>query len=198
METRGKEHKELTGRQLDGLTAMVALAVFLYVVKAFVPLWGSTTALSEPFLKKDKGMLTIALKIDGQERGVYSMPAGATISDLMFILGRANLPDFDRSRGARRLQTGDEVCLTSVASSPPVVGRMSAAQSLAVGVPVDINTSGFEDLVLVPGIGEKTAARIIGLRAAKGRLRSLDELKELSGIREKKFEKLKKYFFVAP
>jgi competence protein ComEA len=80
----------------------------------------------------------------------------------------------------------------------PQVGKMSAAQSLALDLPIDINKAGFEDLVLVPGIGEKTAVQIIALREAKGSLRSLEELQELSGMKEKKFDKLKKYFFALP
>jgi competence protein ComEA len=192
------QREQLTGQQLDGLTALVALAVFFTVINISVPRWGSSATPTEPFSKKEKGTLTIALNMDGQERGVYFMPPGTTISNLTRAIGATSLPKFDSEVYSHRLLTGDKVYLTSVASSPPVIGRMSAAQSLALDLPVDINIASFEDLVLVPGIGERTAGRIIALRGAKGSLRSLEELKELSGMKERKFDSVKKYFFALP
>lgn len=198
-----EEQLELTGQQAGGLAVMVALAVLLYVVNILIPLGGSSATRAEPFSTREKGMLTIALNMNGQERGVYFMPPGATISDLMLAI-RTTIPaKFGRDMGSRRLLNGDAVYLTSVApalGTPflercPHVGKMSAAQSLALDLPVDINKASFEDLILVPGIGEKTAAQIIALREAKGSLHSLEELQELSGMKEKKFDKLKKYFF---
>jgi competence protein ComEA len=193
-----REQRELTGQQLDGLAVMVALAVFFTVINTFLPRWGSSATPTEPFSKKEKGTLTIALNMDGQERGVYFMPPGATIADLMPVIGTTSSPEFDAGIGSRRLLTGDKVYLTSVVSSSPVMGRMSAAQSLALDLPININQASFEDLVLVPGIGERTAAQIVVNRVAKGGFRSLEELKELSGIKEKKFDTLRKYFLALP
>ena len=192
-----KDQKELTGEQLNGLTALVALAVFSMVIKIFIPFLGASATLPEPFFKKEPGILTIALDIDGRERGVYSLPPGATVKNLMNATGTTLLSEFDVGIGSHKLLTGDKVYLSSV-SSATVVGRMTAAQSLALDLPMDINKASVEDLVLVPGIGEKTAERIINLRVTKGRFHSLDELMELSGIRDKKFGKLKKYFFAVP
>lgn len=201
-----KRHIELTGRQAYGLAVMVALAVLLYVINILMPLGGASATPAEPFSKREKGMLTIALNMDGQERGVYFMPPGATVFDLMTAIRTTIPPEFERGLGSHRLLTGDEIYLTSVApalGTPffercPHIGKMSAAQSLALDLPVDINKAGFEDLVLVPGISEKTAAQIIALRESKGSLRSLEELQELSGMKEKKVDKLKKYFFALP
>jgi competence protein ComEA len=193
-----KEHLELTGKQSDGLAAMLALAVLLYVVNILMPLWGSSTTSAEPFSKREKGMLTIALNMDGQERGVYFMPPGTTISDLMPAL-RPSIPvEYDRGIVSRRLLTGDKIYLTRVAFSSPIIGQMGAAQLLALDLPMDINKASLEELILVPGIGERIAAQIIALRGAKGSLRSLEELQELTGIKETKFDKLKSYFFALP
>jgi competence protein ComEA len=190
--------EQLTDQQLDGLAAMVALAVFFTVINIFAPRWGSSSTPTEPFSKREEGSLTIALNMDKQERGVYFMPPGATISDFMPAIGTTIPLELNAGIGSRRLVAGDKVYLNSVESFPLVIGRMSAAQSLALGLPINLNQASFEDLVLVPGIGERTAARIIALREAKGRFRSREELKELSGIKEKKFDAVKKYFFVAP
>ncbi|MDP2267556.1 MAG: helix-hairpin-helix domain-containing protein, partial [Deltaproteobacteria bacterium] len=192
------EHLELTGQQSDGLAVMVVLAVLLYVLNIPMPLERSSNAPDEPFSKGEKGTMTIALSVDGQERGVYFMPPGATLSDLMPAI-RTTIPrEFDSDIGSHQLLTGDNIHLTVVAPSSPVIGKMSAAQSLALDLPIDINKVSFEELILVPGIGERTAAQIIALRGAKGSLRSLDELQELTGIKEIKFAKLKNYFFASP
>ncbi len=68
---------------------------------------------------------------------------------------------------------------------------MAAAKRLALGIPIDINRSSLEDLVLVPGIGEKTAEKILEQRNANGTFRKLDELMLVKGIKEKRFEKLR-------
>ncbi len=49
---------------------------------------------------------------------------------------------------------------------------------------------------MLPGIGIKTAERILAYRKASGRFNSIDELLEVKGIGNSKFDKIKKYIFV--
>ncbi|MBI5236062.1 MAG: helix-hairpin-helix domain-containing protein [Deltaproteobacteria bacterium] len=56
--------------------------------------------------------------------------------------------------------------------------------------PININTATFDELVLLPGIGDKTATRIIERRDRIGAFNSLDELKEIKGIGQAVVEKL--------
>ncbi len=48
----------------------------------------------------------------------------------------------------------------------------------------------------LPGIGEKTASNIIEFRNSRSGFNNLTELKEVKGIGETKFEKIKKYLFI--
>ena len=48
----------------------------------------------------------------------------------------------------------------------------------------------------MPGIGKKTAEKIIELREKKGKLENLNELLEVKGIGKKKLEVIKKYIFI--
>ena len=66
---------------------------------------------------------------------------------------------------------------------------MSADKRLALGIPIDLNRSSLEDLVLVPGIGEKTAAKIVEERGLNGTFGNLEELMRVKGIKEKRLEK---------
>jgi competence ComEA-like helix-hairpin-helix protein len=61
---------------------------------------------------------------------------------------------------------------------------------------ININTAGITEFVKLPGIGEKTAEKIIQLRNQKGKFRKLEELMEVRGIGEVKFNKIKMYLYI--
>ncbi len=61
---------------------------------------------------------------------------------------------------------------------------------------IDINKATFDQLEVLPGIGPKLAQRIIKYRETHGSFKSLEELKQIKGIGEKKFEKIKPYIYI--
>lgn len=61
---------------------------------------------------------------------------------------------------------------------------------------VDLNSIGKELLTKLPGIGEKTAERIIEYREKHGKFRNLSELLNIKGIGEAKLEALKEYLII--
>ena len=61
---------------------------------------------------------------------------------------------------------------------------------------ININTAGINEFVKLPGIGEKTAEKIIQLRNQKGKFRKLEDLMEVKGIGEVKFNKIKVYLYI--
>ena len=58
---------------------------------------------------------------------------------------------------------------------------------------ININTATLEDLELLPYIGPTLSRRIISYREKYGRFKTIEELKKVSGIGEKTFEKIKEY-----
>lgn len=56
---------------------------------------------------------------------------------------------------------------------------------------ISINNSPIEELIKLPGIGEKTALKIIEYRQNNNGFKYLEELKNVNGIGDKKYEKIK-------
>ncbi|MFH1197190.1 MAG: ComEA family DNA-binding protein [bacterium] len=61
---------------------------------------------------------------------------------------------------------------------------------------ININSAGIKELASLPGIGEKTAAKIIEYRNVHGRFKSLKEIMNVKGIGEGKFAELKDFIIV--
>lgn len=61
---------------------------------------------------------------------------------------------------------------------------------------VNINTATQEQLESLPGIGPATASKIITYRKEKGRFNKIEDVKEVSGIGDAKFEKMKDFITV--
>jgi competence ComEA-like helix-hairpin-helix protein len=61
---------------------------------------------------------------------------------------------------------------------------------------IDLNSADVNLLCSLPGIGIKTAEKIISLRNKKGSFNSIEELLEVKGIGQVKLERIKKYLFV--
>ena len=57
---------------------------------------------------------------------------------------------------------------------------------------MNINTASQTELETLNGIGPSLAAKIIEYRAKNGKFKSIDDLRNVSGIGESKFESIKK------
>lgn len=56
---------------------------------------------------------------------------------------------------------------------------------------ININTATIEELDKLPGVGEATANKIVNHRSENGEFKSIEEIKNVNGIGDKKFEEMK-------
>lgn len=61
---------------------------------------------------------------------------------------------------------------------------------------VNINTANIGQLIEIKGIGLKTAERIIDYRQNNGPFESLDDLKKIKGIGDKKLSMIREYIII--
>ena len=85
---------------------------------------------------------------------------------------------------------------TSVAAQSKAAAR-TAAKPASTAI-VNLNTASASDLEGLPGIGAKTAARIVEYRQKNGPFKKIEELMNVKGIGEKAFLKLKSQVAVSP
>lgn len=89
----------------------------------------------------------------------------------------------------RRPKNGDKLIITG--ENKILFSRINGTKSLALGVPIGINSATFEDLIVLPGIGPKLARKIIEYREFNGRFKNTYELQRIDGIGQKKFKSIK-------
>lgn len=56
---------------------------------------------------------------------------------------------------------------------------------------ININTASIEELDKLPGVGEATANKIVNHRKENGDFKNIEEIKNVNGIGDKKFENMK-------
>jgi competence protein ComEA len=124
--------------------------------------------------------------------GLFFVRPGTTARQLLASLDSKRILNQDF-----KLQNAMKVSLDPKNDQPTLsVGKMDAAKRLSLGLPVDVNLAGRDELILIPGIGDKLAEHIVAYRSQAGHFKTLDQLMEIKGIKEKKLAKLKRYLYI--
>lgn len=120
---------------------------------------------------------TIEVRIDGEveKPGVYVLPNYATLNDLILKCGLKDDADIDTLNLSNQLHQDDQI---------KIYKKDNTAEK------VSINTSNLDQLITLPGIREKIAQRIIDYRNENGFFQNLEDIKNVKGIGDKKYEKI--------
>jgi competence protein ComEA len=136
----------------------------------------------------------VAVHVAGRVRrpGLVRLAAGSRVVDAVRAAGGTTPgADLDAVNLARKLVDGEQVRIPArgepATAPPPAAAGVPGAPA---GGPLDLNTATAEQLDTLPGVGEVTAGRIVAYRTAHP-FTSVDELLEVPGIGQRRFEQLK-------
>ena len=129
--------------------------------------------------------------------GVYDLDAAARVIDAIEAAG-GGAPDADLNRLnlAAKIADGQRVLVQRVGEAAPAGsaspgGSGSAGGSADPSALVSLNSATQAELEALPGIGPSLAGAIITERERRGGFRSVNELRDVRGIGEKRFADLK-------
>lgn len=188
---------------------VIGIALVALVVCALIA-WTVLGAASSPGIVVEKGGEGESSQADvapeQAERTVFVHVAGAVVAPGMYELrDPARVQDAIAAAGgfaegaaeqsvnlARTLADGEQI-MVAEAADPALAssGEVPPTSGAVVAGKVNINLASSSELQTLSGVGEATAEKIIAYRESHGSFKSIEELKNVSGIGDKKFEKLK-------
>lgn len=172
-----------------------------------------TTA--ENILVDDSRPFVVFVTGEVNEPGVYELDEGSRIIDAIDIAGGytsnacenyLNLAEYVADEQMIYVPTEVEVCEMKAGESNRLTeaieaenARMAAGDaggsqsggSNNNGDKVNINIATKEQLMTLPGVGEAKADKIIAFREANGGFNTPEDIMQISGIKEKMYEKIK-------
>ena len=138
-----------------------------------------------------------------QNPGVYSMPEGSRVCDIFETAGGfSSNAATDYWNQARLLTDGEMIYvptreevkernLTGDTSSVSLQNTDDSNQNK-----INLNTASKEQLMTIPGIGEAKASAILSYRQANGSFSSIEEIKNVEGIKDGVYAKMKEYIVI--
>lgn len=142
----------------------------------------------------------IAVYISGCVKNpqVVNLKSGSRLQDAVDMCGGL-LPEADANAVNLAVVLEDEEHYIVPAKGDINVGQNADGKAQSTGLAgesagtkkININTADKTELMQLPNVGEKTAERIISYREKNGEFKTIDDIKNVSGIGDKKFDGFK-------
>lgn len=142
----------------------------------------------------------IMVHISGQvyNPGIVEIELGNRLIDAVKLAGGLKKDaDIDRINLAKKLVDEEKIYIPKIGedTSEEIEILATTGSSEKESGKININTCSKEDLISLPGIGETIAGRIIEYRSMNP-FKSIEDIKNVSGIGDKKFEGIKELIIV--
>ncbi len=158
----------------------------------------------ENVVDKEEIKSTIKVYVTGEVNnpGVIELNTGARIEDAINLSGGiTQFANLKKVNLAYVLEDGQKLYIPNIndkeidyISNDNGEGIIESEEK--ANSKVNINTNNINELMELPGVGEALAQRIINYRNENGKFKNIEDLKNVSGIGEKKFENLKEFIVV--
>jgi competence protein ComEA len=170
-------------------------AAVVVVAAAVAGAWYAGRAPAAPPLSVDpgsagRGVITVHVAGAVRSPGLVEVSSGSRVADAIVAAGGA-LPEADLGRVnlAAPLADGQQLLVPSVAPAGEVGSVTGDGR-------VRINVAGVEELEALPGVGPVLAERIVAYREEHGPFAVVEDLLEVPGIGEKKLAALREAVLV--
>ena len=126
--------------------------------------------------------------------GILRLDSNKRVVDALDLAGGArDDADLDRINLAARLHDEEKIYIPKVGEIQNNISSLvSSPSSSNPSSKININSADLSDLTKIPGVGEKTAQKIIDYRTNNS-FSSIEDIKNVPGIGDKKFEAMKDY-----
>ncbi|MFJ8494644.1 helix-hairpin-helix domain-containing protein [Streptomyces sp. NPDC094038] len=137
----------------------------------------------------------IVVDVTGKVRdpGVHTLPAGSRVTDALRAAGGVRPgTDTDGLNRARFLTDGEQIVVGGPAP-PAAPGQTASGATTGAGpaAPLSLNTATVEQLDALPGVGPVLAQHILDFRTQHAGFRSVDELRQVRGIGDRRYSDLR-------
>ncbi len=151
--------------------------------------------ITEQETVKDNNIIKV--HIDGcvQSPGMIELAEGSRIADAIDKVGGMTSNASTKNVNlAYVLQDGEKIHIPSVEeenSNLEQIQVISSANTSSKNSKININKATLAELQKISGIGESTAKKIIEYRNINGKFKKIEELKQITGIGDKKYDIIK-------
>ncbi|MBS1008951.1 helix-hairpin-helix domain-containing protein [Leuconostoc suionicum] len=142
---------------------------------------------------ENRSIVMVDVKGAVKNPGVYKITSFARVQTAIAQAGGTlEEADMQQVNLAQKLTDGQIVYVPMRGeTSSPVNNGSTSAMSTTDNEVINLNTATVVELQKLDGIGVKKAEQIIAYREEHGEFKSIEEIKQVSGIGEKRFEALK-------
>ncbi len=151
-------------------------------------------------IEKDEEINQIAIHIIGaiKQQGIVKVNKGSRISDVIEAAGGiTDDADLSKINLAYMVEDGQKIYVPNINDKPEVENILEGAGENVIENgnqelgKVNINTASQTELETLNGIGPSTALKIINYRKENGEFKKVEDIKNVPGIGESKYDSLK-------